>query len=51
MKAPRALRYLALPAAVALGTSLAAACSSDVPTAPDQVAADPSFKGKGNSLQ
>ncbi len=52
MKASRALRYLALPTAVALGTSLAAACSSGVPTAPDQASAPPpSLTGKGNSLQ
>ena len=51
MKASRALRYLALPTAVVLGTSMAVACSSGVPTAPDQASAVPSFKGKGNSLQ
>ena len=50
MKASRPLRSLALPAAVVLGTSLALACSSGVPTAPDQVTAATSFK-KGNALQ
>lgn len=45
MQFARTLRFLSLPAAIALGTALAVACSDGVPTSPDQ-AFGPSFAPK-----
>lgn len=46
MRLASTLRLLTLPAAVALATALAVACSNGAPTAPDELQ-QPSFKKKG----
>ena len=46
MRATQTLRFLSLPAAVALGTALALACSTGAPTAIDESELGPSFAPK-----